>query len=218
MENFKNNDIPVMEDEELQLIVEKLQNQYKKNQLNFANTCYYVYSIVEYYKNKKYYLKDKKGYWYSATTLLEKFGFDKTSVSRYKSCFERFVSMSSLVEEDKCQLIEQYQSYSPSKLFELLVLDEEAIKKCFEMRIIKPDMTVKEIRKVVKSLINGDEALKVASPEIEKEEINEDEIPMVYDPVKDYDFEYFRSKSKNQLLNMIWALQQAYQKLKNKKK
>ena len=47
-----------------------------------------------------------------------------------------------------------------------------------------------------------------------QEEINEDEIPMAYDPKKYYDFKYFEEKNKAQLLNMIWDLQKEYQKLK----
>jgi len=42
--------------------------------------------------------------------------------------------------------------------------------------------------------------------EIELPEI-EEEIPMVYDPKKVYDFDYFTKKTKNQLINIVWELQ-----------
>ena len=34
----------------------------------------------------------------------------------------------------------------------------------------------------------------------------------------EYEYSYFEDKTKNQLLNMIWELQKAYQKLKEKRK
>ena len=215
MENFKINDLPQMVDEDLQQLINELSKQFSQKQLTFANTCYWVNKIVEYYKSKKMYLQDTKGYWYSSTTLLEKFGFDQSTVSKLKSCYERFCF--NTLDGRDIKLIEQYQSYSPSKLYELLPLDDESIGKSFEMGLIKPDMTVKEIRKKVKSLINGEEAVKTSKVGIETpDDINEEEIPMVYDPTKEYDFEYFKAKTKNQLLNDIWALQTAYQKLRKR--
>ena len=68
-------------------------------------------------------------------------------------------------------------------------------------------MTVKQIRDYIKSLKNGT-----------NEEINEEEIPEAYDPTKKYDFSYFETKTKSQLLNIVWELQKAYQKLKEKRK
>lgn len=218
MENFKVNDIPEMEDEELQVLIEKLKTQFKTSQSNFALTCYYIYKICAYYKDNKIFLKGKDGDYYNCNTLLAKFGFDKTAVSRLKSCYERFCAIPSLISEENIQLLEQYQPYSPSKLFELLPLDDDSLEKCFDMGIIKSDMTVKEIRKTVKSLTQSKKVNKVAEAEIETpEDIDESEIPMVYDPTKKYDFDYFKSKSKNQLVNMIMSLQEAYMKLKQKK-
>ena len=218
MENFKINDIPEMEDEELHELIEKLKTQYKSSQSNFALTCYYISKICDYYENKKIFLKGKDGDYYNCNTLLGKFGFDKTAISRLYSCYKRFCSIPSFLSEDNIHLLEQFQPYSPSKLFELLPLEDDSIEKCFDKGIIKPEMTVKEIRKTVKSLIHGDEAPQTASAEIETpEDIDESEIPMVYDPTKEYDFDYFKSKTKNQLLNMIMSLQEAYMKLKQKK-
>lgn len=218
MENFNIYDIPEMEDEELQQLVLHLEKQFLSKQQNFATTCYYVYKICKYYEEHKPLLSNKnKTTWYSAVTLLEKFGFDKTQVSRLKNCYERFVNVPSFIETENFYLLEKFFNYSPSKLYELLPLTDEAIDKCLEMGIVKSTMTVKEIRKIVKSLITGDKSTKLSSPDALKEEINEEEIPMVYDPTKEYDFDYFKSKTKNQLLNMIMSLQEAYIKLKQKK-
>ena len=75
-------------------------------------------------------------------------------------------------------------------------------------------MTVKQIREYVKQMVGEDATDKVVEQTVE--EINEDEIPDAYDPNKKYEFSYFESKSKSQLLNIVMALQTAYQKLKNK--
>ena len=94
----------------------------------------------------------------------------------------------------------------------------ETIEKAIDGHVITAENTVKEIRKIVKQIINGDPAVMVAEKNIEKEKINEEEIPMAYDPTKEYEFEYFQPKSKNMLLNIIMSLQDAYQKLKNKRR
>ena len=81
-------------------------------------------------------------------------------------------------------------------------------------QIIKPSMTVKQIREYIKTLKDGsDKAEKV----IEDTTINEDDIPMAYDPKQEYEYSYFETKTKNQLLNIVWELQKAYQKLKSNK-
>jgi prolyl oligopeptidase PreP (S9A serine peptidase family) len=101
----------------------------------------------------------------------------------------------------------------------LLPLSDDILEKLLEKKIITSDMTVKEIRAVVKQILHGEDAVTTKEVDVDtKEDINEEDIPMAYDPTQEYDFEYFKSKSKSQLLNIVWELQKAYQKIKNTKK
>lgn len=74
-------------------------------------------------------------------------------------------------------------------------------------------MTCKQIREYIRTLKDGtDKAEKV----VEDTTINEEEIPMAYNPKQEYEYSYFETKTKNQLLNIVWELQKEYQALKLK--
>lgn len=207
MEEFINSDLD-FEDNELHLLMLALQDCFEDNQINFCQTCKTIYDIWSYCK--KSYFKAKNNEYYNSYKLLAKFGFDKKAVNRYKQCYERFVLQGANV------LLNDYKDFSPSKLFELLVLSSETSDELVKKQFIKPTMTVKQIREYIKTLKDGsDKAEKV----IEDTTINEDDIPMAYDPKQEYEYSYFETKTKNQLLNIVWELQKAYQKLKlNKEK
>lgn len=205
MEEFINSDLD-FEDNELHLLMLALQDCFEDNQINFCQTCKTIYDIWSYCK--KSYFKAKNNEYYNSYKLLAKFGFDKKAVNRYKQCYERFVLQGANV------LLNDYKDFSPSKLFELLVLSSETSDELVKKQFIKPTMTVKQIREYIKTLKDGsDKAEKV----IEDTTINEDDIPMAYDPKQEYEYSYFETKTKNQLLNIVWELQKAYQKLKSNK-
>ena len=205
MEDFKKCDLD-FEDNELHLLMLALKDCFDDNQINFCQTCKTIYDIWIYCKGN--YFKAKDNEYYNSYKLLAKFGFDKKAVNGYKRCYERFVFHGANI------LLNDYKDFSPSKLFELLVLSSELSDELVKKQFIKPTMTVKQIRDYIKSLKDGtDKAEKV----IEDTSIKEEEIPMAYDPKKEYEFSYFESKTKNQLINMIWELQKVYQKLKSKK-
>ncbi len=205
MEEFIKSDLD-FEDNELHLLMLSLQDCFEDNQINFCQTCKTIYDIWSYCK--KSYFKAKNNEYYNSYKLLAKFGFDKKAVNRYKQCYERFVLQGANV------LLNDYKDFSPSKLFELLVLSSETSDELVKKQFIKPTMTVKQIREYIKTLKDGsDKAEKV----IEDTTINEDDIPMAYDPKQEYEYSYFETKTKNQLLNIVWELQKAYQKLKSNK-
>lgn len=211
MENFKIIDIPEFDDEEITSLIKNLERAFNEAQNSFASTCEGVYKIWNYFNNT--YKNAKDGCYYNSYSLLEKFGFDKKAVSRYKNCYLRFC----ICTRDCVRLSFTFINFSPSKLFELLPLTDEVIISGIEKKILSPQKTVKELRQIVKLLLNGEDIDKLADKTFdseEKKEIDESEIPLAYDPAKEYDFEYFKSKTKNQLLNMIWELQSVYQKLK----
>ena len=89
MENFNIVDIPVFEDEKAQALVDSLKDVFEKSQYNFAKVCEGVSKIWSYFKNQ--YFNAKNNEYYNSYALLAKFGFDKKAVSRYKSCYERFI-------------------------------------------------------------------------------------------------------------------------------
>ena len=218
MENFRNNDLPEFTSPELQEFVNGLKGVFNKQQNNFAEMCYFVHKIWFYCKNS--YVPAKDGNFYNAYLILEKFGFDKRAVSRLVSCYKRFcfTRKTSLLEKEVVLMDDIYVNFSPSKLFELLPLSSDSCFSAIHDGKIKASMTVKEIRQQVKFLIHGGiENEKQPADSVIEDEINEEEIPMAYDPTKEYDFEYFKEKTKPQLLNIVMALQKEYQKLKNKK-
>lgn len=206
MENFIKCDL-VFEDNGLFWLVERLRDIFNNSQLNFAETCECIYNIWKYCKGNYYKAKDNE--YYNSYKLLAKFGFDKKAVNRYKNCYERYVHPQS------CSLYPIYEDFTSSKLFELLVLSEDTAKSSIINGLVLPTMTVKQIREYIKTMKDGDKPEKVI--EDTSTEINEEEIPMAYDPKQEYEYSYFETKTKNQLLNIVWELQKAYQKLKNKK-
>lgn len=209
MEEFIKCDLD-FEDMELSVLVSSLKNVFDKRQDNFVYLCKDIYRIWKYCK--KNYYKATNNEYYNSYKLLAKFGFDKKAVNRYVQCYTKFV----VDNEQTLSLILTLKDFSPSKLFELLSLSQETVLELVDKKIIKPTMTVKQIRQYIKTLKDGtDKAEKVI--EDASNEIDEDEIPMAYDPKQEYEYSYFETKTKNQLLNIVWELQKEYQKLKLKK-
>lgn len=207
MEEFVINELD-FEDKELSLLIKDLKQCFYKQQNSFIETCVTIHKIWSYCKGNYYKAKDNE--YYNSYKLLAKFGFDKKAVSRYKQCFEKFI----VGDDGHYTLFPQLYGFTSSKLFELLTLSDETIFNAIDNKLVKPEMTVKQIREFIKSLKDGtDKAEKVVE---DTTEINEEDIPLVYDPKQEYEYSYFESKTKNQLLNIVWELQKAYQKLKSK--
>ena len=208
MEDFKVCDLEFY-DMELSILVNSLKHCFDKQQDNFVYLCKDIYRIWSYCKGNYFRAKDNEHY--NSYKLLEKFGFNKKAVLRYKQCYEKYV----VDTEQRLALNLVARNFSPSKLFEMLPLSQDTFFDCCDKKLLTPDMTVKEIREFVKTLKDGtDKAEKVIE---DTTEINEDEIPMAYDPKQEYEYSYFESKTKNQLLNIVWELQKEYQKLKHNK-
>lgn len=205
MENFKKFELE-FEDNELNCLVRQLNRSFDNNQDSFVFTCRDIYKIWSYCKGN--YWKAKNNEYYNSYKLLDKFGFDKKAVSRYKNCYEKFI----VDNKQTTALILNFKDFSPSKLYELLPLSNETLEYATYNKLITADMTVKQIREFVKNK-KGVSNEKV----IEDNTINEEEIPMAYNPKHNYEFDYFNAMTKNQLLNIIMELQKAHQALLNKK-
>ena len=147
---------------------------------------------------------DKEVTYYDPTTQIHykfgdfmlEFGYDRSQQSRILACHDKYFQVG--------QITPIYQGFSKSQLIELLVVPSSVLVVDLQAQRITPTMTIKALRKYANrhkkrnkiELDFGDD-----NPEAD----NENLIP--YNPKTYYDFTYFESKSKQQLLNMIWQLQ-----------
>ena len=195
--------------EDFNILLKNLNSYFKDQQKNFCQIAFCVYKISTYF-DTHYIGKEKKTQeYYDKYKLLAKFGFDKTAISRLSNCYLRFMTGT---DERDINLKPWFEGFSPSKLFELLKLSDLTLESQIDKGLISPKMTVKEIREKIKLISNGKDKAEKVLEKIE-EENHEEEIPPAYNPQKHYDFDYFKEKSKAQLLNMIWDLQKEYEKL-----
>lgn len=199
---------------ELTIYIKKLDKCFKKDSDNFAEICFLVFQIHNLFMKNSYgiYLKKNQNMTYSFDTIMNGFGISKSESSRLLSCYEKFITK----ETDKPMILAEFYGFSKTKLFELLRVDNEQLKKDLQNKVLRFDFTIKQIRDYVKNLqtLEKQQAKLNGNDKDEKEEIVEEDIPMVYNPQQHYDFEYFQEKNKVQLLNIVWELQKEYEKLK----
>ena len=199
---------------ELTIYIKKLDKCFKKDSDNFAEICFLVFQIHNLFMKNSYgiYLKKNQNMTYSFDTIMNGFGISKSESSRLLSCYEKFITK----EVDKPMMLAEFYGFSKTKLFELLQIDNEQLKKDLQNKVLRFDFTIKQIRDYVKNLqtLEKQQAKLNGNDKEEKEEIVEEDIPMAYNPQQHYDFEYFQEKNKAQLLNIVWELQKEYEKLK----
>lgn len=195
--------------EDFNILLKNLNSYFKDQQKNFCQIAFCVYKISTYFDTHYIGREKKTQEYYDKYKLLAKFGFDKTAISRLSNCYLRFMTGT---DERDINLKPWFEGFSPSKLFELLKLSDLTLESQIDKGLISPKMTVKEIREKIKLISNGKDKAEKVLEKIE-EENHEEEIPPAYNPQKHYDFDYFKEKSKAQLLNMIWDLQKEYEKL-----
>ena len=199
---------------ELTIYIKKLDKCFKKDSDNFAEICFLVFQIHNLFMKNSYgiYLKKNENMTYSFDTIMNGFGISKSESSRLLSCYEKFITK----ETEKPMVFAEFYGFSKTKLFELLQVDNEQLRKDLENKVLRFDFTIKQIRDYVKNLqaLEKQQAKLNGNDKEEKEEIVEEDIPMAYNPQQHYDFEYFQDKNKAQLLNIVWELQKEYEKLK----
>ena len=84
---------------------------------------------------------------------------------------------------------------------------------------LKPEMTVKQIRDIIKLRKNGDKPTDDVIEDLNISDKSDDEEPEeepFYNPNKHYEQEFFEGCSHSQLVSMILALQFEFEKIKNK--
>lgn len=199
--------------------IKNINKCFTKDNNNFIELCYYVYNLKTLFDN--YYLscRDKQGKTYTFKDIMDNFGLNDTEISRLCSCFEKFVIVDS--DNKNPVLVEEFKYFSKSKLIELITVPNEQLLQDIKTKVLRPDMSVKTIRVYVKNYKELQKQNKKLFEEQEKqkeEEINEEDIPMAYNPKLHYDFSYFEEKTKAQLLNIVWQLQTEYERIKKEKR
>jgi len=235
MENFRQNKIEIDytaknylctdEIKNLEKLVNKLNSIFKKDNQNFADLCICIYNIKKIFD--KYYsawVYDKNKNMLNFDSIMDGFGIDKTQSSRILTCCKKFVYFNSS-DEVAGGIIDIYIPFSKSKLFELIPVPDEQLEKDIRNKVLRADMSVKSIRDYVnnyKAMEKANQRLKdgeeISPREDKPAEINEEEIPMAFDPKNYYEFNYFETKTKSQLLNIVWDLQKECQKLRKELK
>ena len=185
---------------ELTIYIKKLDKCFKKDSDNFAEICFLVFQIHNLFMKNSYgiYLKKNQNMTYSFDTIMNGFGISKSESSRLLSCYEKFITK----ETDKPMILAEFYGFSKTKLFELLQVDNEQLKKDLQNKVLRFDFTIKQIRDYVKNLqtLEKQQAKLNGNNKEEKEEIVEEDIPMAYNPQQHYDFEYFQDKNKAEKL------------------
>lgn len=158
-------------------LILKLNQNFNELNNNFANRCYIIQNLYSLMVGKTLQTKDKQ--FLDFYNLMQKFGFDKGIVSKYRNSYFKFCKSFDIETQSVdnfCELKDIYKSFSPSKLFELLPLSDTQIEKDISIKKLTADMTVKEIREYVKSFKNGepgaDKVLEEADNEIAEEFIS----------------------------------------------
>lgn len=220
MENFIKTDLKVT-DNYLNTLLSELNDLFESYTNNFAKICFSVNKILHYCDDHSYKTeKENKFYGYlSAKDLLMSFGLSARTVERLNRCYERFCA-SDLMGE--VVILHEYRLFSPSKLFELLPLSITITNTCLEKQIIKPTMTVKEIRQKVKELAgktDPDDLVAEDLDKIEEKTLDEQEaeLPEAFDPKKTHTYEYFKAMSKEALITCLFQCEDYIKKLTTKK-
>lgn len=122
----------------------------------------------------------------------------------------RVVQTFAPVNGERTSVEDDYHSlagFSVSKLIELLQLSDEMI----VLYVKNPKMTLAEIKQLVANLNYNrvDEEKKTEEQNARLDEEVKD-IEAAYNPRQYYDFAYFKSKTKEQLLNIVMDLQRTY--------
>lgn len=225
MENMSYSDIEIDtscgdKSKEIANYIKSINKCFIKDNNNFVDLCYYVYNLKALFDGYFYLpCRDKKGKNYTFKDIMDSFSLNDTDISRLCSCYEKFVIVDS--DNKKPALIEEFKYFSKSKLVELITVPNEQLLQDIKTKVLRADMSVKTIRDYVKNYKELQKQNKKLFDKIEddqEEKVDEEDIPMAYNPKLHYDFSYFENKTKAQLLNIVWQLQTEYEKLKKEKR
>lgn len=141
-------------EEEINVLVKRLNDLYKSQQSDFANLCYTVYRIDCWFSdNEDVVLKSKTNDYYNKKALFKQLGFTNKQVRRNISCYQKYMTL----DDVGSKLKDVFKNYSESQLIELLPVENDILMNYINAGDIKPDMTIKEIRAFLKSKSENNE-------------------------------------------------------------
>lgn len=135
-------------EEEINILVKRLNDLHKSQQSDFANLCYTVYRIDCWFAdNEDVVLKSKTNDYYNKKALFKQLGFTNKQVRRYINCYQKYMTL----DDVGSKLLDVFQRFSESQLIELLPVEIEKLLDYISAGFIKSNMTIKEIRAFLKS-------------------------------------------------------------------
>lgn len=187
---------------------------FSNEQNNFFKLCYLLSELKDlFYSKKSYYhgfdTADKR-YTFDRYCL-EVIGLTDKTVYRCIDCYKKFMFKESLAGESIIKIKNKFINFSKTKLFELLAVSNEQLDKDITNGVLHSDMSKLEIREYVKSLKGKKKDNKVLEDNTEEE--NFDNLENSFDIRNEYTFEYFRERSKNQLIDIAFKCYQKYKEL-----
>ena len=204
--------------EEFNQIIKNLNKCIENDQSNFIELCYWFKRLKAHftggYANPKLYfgaVQNKNGRWFF-DTIVKNYGLDDSIVDKMIRVVEKFCVINTNKLDVECKIKPAFLGYTKSKLFELLPLSDTQIEVAMKNERITIKSTVKEIRDYVKSLKTSDKKENKVLEDVHKESLDkqEAEIQESYSPKKWYKIEYFRAKNKEELIDIIRALQREH--------
>lgn len=148
------------------------------------------------------------------TELLNKmFGISKGTYSKVIKVCERFVTISENVQGRTLAYINLVANFSSAKLFELLALNDTQLRDAMLNGVIKPEMTLREVRKKIKEILNPDDEEIIEDDYIP----NDEDVPQTLDVREGFTMDELKKYKKDELIAMYLDLQMAYFKQVKKK-
>ena len=200
--------------ESLIKLTNEINDCYSNEQNNFFKLCYLLSELKDlFYSSKSYFhgfdTVDKR-YTFDSYCL-DVIGLTDKTIYRCIDCYKKFMFLESLGAERIVKIKSKYVNFSKTKLFELLSVSDFQLDKDITSGVLHSDMSVREIREYVKSLKGKKKDNKVLEDNTEKE--NLEDLENTFDIKNEYTFEYFRERSKNQLIDIAFKCYQKYKEL-----
>lgn len=179
---------------------------------NYAELCYRLNELKIEYGEK---LHSVNGSYVDFYEYCEKaFGLAKKTVCKYIQAYHRFCCLAG----ETVRFSTAFEDFNISKLFELLPVSDKQLLEDIKNNRLFSSMSKKRIREYVKSLKGGENEENKVLEEPKNLDEQEAELDMAFNPKQEYDYEYYKSKSKADLIGYCIDLQRLVQKLLNKKK
>lgn len=194
------------------------QRQLVRNDFNFLVALYNLYQLGD-MKQLEYLIYcrfTKHNESMNIYQLCEKyFGLGRKYIDKCLRICYRFITWSDVAPEYTVPIL---NDLTLSKIMELLTLSADQINFAVKEGYIKSYSTVKELRDYVKSLKGGEKEENKVLEEPRTLDEQEAELDQAFDPKEEYDYSYYKSKSKADLIGYCIDLQRLVQKLLKKNK